>query len=201
LGQQDLAMVATLADLDCVMVPKAEKATTLTEVLSILPHVALIPLIESAAGYVGLGNLASVPGTARLAIGHIDFLADTGLQCSEGEAELDSLRFAVAMATRVNNLAPAVDGVTVDIEDAEHLQQDVLRSIRFGFGAKLCIHPKQVQVIHDAFRPSMEQLRWAQRVMQAYEASEGAATQVDGRMVDVPVVIQARRLLARAGGN
>ncbi|MGC4008390.1 MAG: CoA ester lyase [Pseudomonas sp.] len=198
-GREDLAMVAGLAGLGAVMVPKAEQAATLRSVAAALPGVPIIPLVESAAGYTGLSDIAAVAGAVRLAIGHIDFLADTGLQCSGGEPELDPLRFAVAMATRVNNLAPAVDGVTVDIEDADRLRSDTQRSVRFGFGAKLCIHPKQIPAIHDAFRPSAEQLRWAQRVIEADAASQGAAVQVDGRMVDAPVVLQARRTLARAG--
>ena len=131
-------------------------------------------------------------------IGHIDFMADTGIQCSAGEPELASLRFAVAMATRLNRLAPAVDGVTVAIDDEAKLREDTARALRFGFGAKLCIHPRQVAIVHDVMAPSADDIDWAQRVIAADAAAGGAATQVDGRMVDLPVVLQARRTLARA---
>ena len=110
------------------------------------------------------------------------------------------LRFAVAMATRLHRLAPAVDGVTVRIDDDERLRQDTQRALRFGFGGKLCIHPRQVAVVHDALAPSETEIDWARRVIAADAASGGAAVQLDGRMVDLPVVLQARRTLARACG-
>jgi citrate lyase subunit beta/citryl-CoA lyase len=136
----------------------------------------------------------------RLAVGHIDFGADTGLQPSADEAELAPLRFAVAMATRLGHLAPAIDGVTVDIADEDRLREDTRRALRFGFGAKLCIHPRQVAGVHAALAPGAEQLDWARRVVAADAATGGAAVQLDGRMVDAPVVLQARRMLSRRRG-
>jgi citrate lyase subunit beta/citryl-CoA lyase len=131
-------------------------------------------------------------------VGHIDFVADTGIQCSDDESELAPLRFAVAMATRNSRLAPAVDGVTASISDEDRLRRDTRRAMRFGFGAKLCIHPHQVSVVHEVFDPSPQELDWARRVLDADARAGGAAVQVDGRMVDLPVVLQARRLLTLA---
>ncbi|MEY4139017.1 MAG: hypothetical protein RLZZ371_1199 [Pseudomonadota bacterium] len=108
------------------------------------------------------------------------------------------LRFAVSIATRVNRLAPAVDGVTVAIGNEARLRQDALRALRLGFAGKLCIHPSQVAPIHAALLPNDEELAWARKVVAADAASGGAAVQIDGRMVDLPVVLQARRTLARA---
>ena len=196
----DLAALARLPQLAAVMVPKAESAETLRQAHHALAGVALLPLIESAAGYDALAPIAAAPGVLRLVLGHIDFMADTGLQCSDDERELAPLRFAIAMATRRQRLAPAIDGVTVAIDDAQRLREDTQRALRFGFGAKLCIHPRQVAELHAALSPSAEQLDWARRVLAADAASGGAAVQLDGRMVDAPVVLQARRTIARAGG-
>ena len=69
---------------------------------------------------------------------------------------------------------------------------------RHGFGAKLCIHPRQVAPIHAALAPSAQAIDWARRVLAAEAASPGAA-QLDGRMIDRPVVLQAQRTLQRAG--
>ena len=82
-------------------------------------------------------------------------------------------------------------------DDERRLRDDTLRARRFGFGAKLCIHPRQVAVVHAALAPSDAELEWARRVIAADAASGGAAVQLDGRMVDMPVVLQARRTLAR----
>jgi len=194
----DLAALAGLQRLAAVMVPKAESADALRQVHEALAGVALLPLVESAAGYDALPRIAAAPGVLRLALGHIDFMADTGLQCSDDERELAPLRFAIAMATRLQRLAPAIDGVTVAIDDAQRLRDDTQRALHFGFGAKLCIHPRQVAGVHEAMAPSAADLDWARRVVAADAAAAGAAVQLDGRVVDVPVVLRAQRLLAQA---
>ena len=181
--------------------PKAESAATLGRVTERLRGVPILPIIESAAGHAALTEIASIANALRLVVGHIDFMADTGLQCSDDEHELIPLRFAVAMATRLNRLGPAVDGVTVGFDDNDRLQRDTRRALRFGFGGKLCIHPRQVAVVHAALLPSIEEIEWARRVIAADAASGGAAVQLDGRMVDLPVVLQARQTLRRAQGR
>ena len=197
-GRDDLDWLSALGTPAGVMVPKVESAAVLERVGGRLPQAAILPLIESAAGHAALPDIARAERVLRLVVGHIDFMADTGLQCSDDERELIPLRFAVAMATRLGALEPAVDGVTVGIDDDERLREDTRRALRFGFGAKLCIHPRQVAIVHEAMMPSAAELRWAERVIAADAAARGAAVQLDGRMVDLPVVLQARRTLARA---
>lgn len=193
----DLAWLATLRPWPIVMLAKAESAEGLLGVLARLPGLALLPLIESAQGCARLAEIAAVPGVLRLVLGHLDFLADTGMACGEDQRELDPLRFALAVQTRLNGLGPAVDGVTVSVQDEALLRADTERALRFGFGARLCIHPQQVAVVHQAMAPTPEQLEWARRVLAADAAAGGAAVQLDGRMVDLPVVLAARRTLAR----
>ncbi len=196
-GKNDLERLQDLSGLAGLMVPKCESAEMLHQVSNAFPGVSILPIIESAAGYLNLRGIAQAKQVSRLVVGHIDFLADTGLQCSDDQQELNSLRFEVAMCSRISNLAPAVDGVTVSVDDDALIRRDTERSLRFGFGAKLCIHPKQIQVVHETLAPTIEQIDWARRVITAMEASGGAAVQLDGKMVDLPVVLQAQRILAR----
>lgn len=196
-GVEDLVWLSELGAPDGLMVPKAESPDSLVRVLASAPDAALLPIIETAAGHAGVRGIAAATGVVRLAVGHIDFMADTGIQCGHDESELAPLRFAVAMATRLHGLAAAVDGVTVDIHDEDRLRTDTQRSLRFGFGGKLCIHPGQIAVVHAAMAPSADEEAWARRVIEADAAAGGAAVQLDGRMVDAPVVLQARRMLAR----
>lgn len=197
----DMEFLDALPGLTGVVLPKAESTSTLQRLHERLPRVALVPLIESAAGLDAVKAIAAAPGVLRLAVGHIDFMADLGFSCDENESELLPLRFAVAMATRLANLAPAVDGVTVQTGDEERLRTDTLRARRLGFGGKLCIHPKQPAGVHAAFAPSEQEVAWARRVVEADAQSGGAAVQLDGRMVDAPVVLQARRTLAHSSRN
>jgi citrate lyase subunit beta/citryl-CoA lyase len=196
-GQQDLLELQGLDGLAGLMVPKCESAQTLARVAQAFAGVPSLPIIESAMGYLALREIAQAPQVGRLVVGHIDFLADTGMACGDEQRELDSLRFEVAMCTRLGQLAPAVDGVTVSVDDEALIRADTERSLRFGFGAKLCIHPKQVPVVHATLAPTPEQVAWAQRVLQAMAQSQGSAVQLDGKMVDLPVVLQAERLLSR----
>lgn len=202
-GRLDLAFLKNLGGqgVGGVLLPKAESADDLRVAGDAIGPVPLIPLIESAAGWAALDAIAAAPGVVRLAIGHIDFMADTGISTDAAQSELAPLRFAVAMATRLHRLAPAIDGVTVDIGNDDLLHDDVARALRFGFGAKLCIHPRQVAEIHRAMEPADHELDWAQRVIAATDASGGAAVQLDGKMVDEPVIVMARRLLARASAS
>ena len=195
---QDLAALEGLSPQAAVMLPKAESAEHVGRVRAALPGAAVIPLVETAAGLRGIDDVARSPGVLRLAIGHLDFMADTGMSWSEGEPELVPLRFAVSIATRIAGIARAVDGVTVQTDDEPRLRADALRAKRFGFGGKLCIHPKQVRVVHEAFAPAADEVAWAKRVVETDAASGGRAVKVDGKMVDAPGVPTAREILARA---
>ncbi len=184
-----------------VMCPKAHDAGEMTTLAQRLgPQVALLPLIESAAGFEQAAAIAQVPRVQRLVFGSIDFQLDLGIEtedAGEGE-ELLYFRSQLVLVSRLANLAAPVDGVSTALDDAPALLADAQRARRLGFGAKLCIHPKQVAPVHQAFAPDAQQIEWARRVVAAAEAAGGAAVQLDGRMVDRPVILKAHEVLARA---
>lgn len=195
----DVTLVAALAreGLGGVVVPKAEDPAVLAAVAAACPGAALLPLVESGAAFHTLDALAAAPQVLRLCLGHLDLQSDLGMRAGEDEAELACARWALVLATRRAGLAAPVDGVTTALSDPARLIRDTQRALRAGFGAKLCIHPAQVPVVHEALRPTPEESAWARRVLQAAEAANGAAVQVDGRMVDAPVIQLARQLAAR----
>jgi citrate lyase subunit beta/citryl-CoA lyase len=88
------------------------------------------------------------------------------------------------------------DGVTGEVRDGAVLRDDVAAAARLGFSGKLCIHPRQVPVVHEMLAPSTAELAWAREVVSG--DATGGVTVVDGKMVDKPVVDRARRLLASA---
>jgi citrate lyase subunit beta/citryl-CoA lyase len=203
--EDDLALVKQLAaeGLAGVVVPKAESAADLARVWARVAKgsntgpCVLLPLIESAQGLGAIDGLANSPGVLRLALGHLDLQADMGMHCDADETELHPARFALVAASRRAGLAPPVDGVTVAIADSARLQADTARSRRFGFRAKLCIHPAQLATVDAAFAPTAGEMAWAQRVIKAQAQAAGAAFSLDGRMVDAPVVRLAEQTLAQ----
>jgi citrate lyase subunit beta/citryl-CoA lyase len=88
--------------------------------------------------------------------------------------------------------------VTTATTDALVLAQDAQRSRRFGLGAKLCIHPAQVAGVHHALAPAEAECVWAERVLAAEVQAQGGAFSVDGKMVDPPVLLLARKILQTA---
>lgn len=181
-----------------VMVPKAESVEVLQRVAAMLgPSASLVPLVESLAGLDALREIAQSPQVRRLAFGHIDFQLDLGMRCTTDEPELAAVRFQFVAASRRAALAAPIDGVTVDVADEAGLQRDALRARAMGFGAKLCIHPSQAEAVNAAFTPTAAEADWAHRVVQAAQASGGAVIQVDGKMVDLPVIRLAQRTLAQ----
>ncbi len=194
---EDMAMVRPLAGA-VVMLPKAhpEAAAHTAGALAGRP---IIALLESAGGFMALERLVATPGVARIAFGSVDFSADTGI-ADEGDA-LTAVRTQIVLASRSAGLAPPVDGVSLEFTDVERMGQEALRSRRLGFGGKLCIHPRQIEAIHAAFKPTPQEVEWASRILAAFEASDGAATAVDGVMVDKPVVERARQIAVEAAGT
>jgi citrate lyase subunit beta/citryl-CoA lyase len=158
----------------------------------------IIPIIESARGIDSVKEIATHPLVLRLALGNIDTQADLGIRCDENETELLPVKFAINLASRLAGIAPPIDGVSTDIHDAELLAKDTQRAKRLGFGAKLCIHPKQVDVVMTCFTPTEKEIEYAKRVVEADSISQGAAVQLDGKMIDRPVVLLAKRTLQLA---
>ena len=190
----DLAAVAQLPDLGAVMLPKAESAQQIEAVWRAAQR-PVLPLIESAEGVGQMDPIARAPGVLRLGLGHIDLQADLGMSCGPDEAELAPIRVALVVASRRAGLPAPVDGVTTATTDADVLARDAQRSRRFGLGAKLCIHPAQVAGVHQALAPTEAECDWARRVLAAEVEARGGAFSVDGKMVDPPVLLLARKIL------
>jgi citrate lyase subunit beta/citryl-CoA lyase len=189
----DLALCA-LDGVAEIILPKAGEVADVKRVVAAGAKSVKL-LIESALGIKNIDQLAQQERVTRLIFGSIDFCVDMGIDADD--RELDYFRSHIVLASRLAELAPPVDGVTTAIDDVTVLQADTLRGKGFGFGAKLCIHPKQVTTVNAAYRPTEDELAWARRVMDAAGSAGGAAVQVDGRMVDKPVLIRAQRLLAQ----
>jgi citrate lyase subunit beta/citryl-CoA lyase len=195
--EDDLAVCA-LPGVAGVVLPKAERPEQVAAVAARAgAGVPVLPLIETAAGIWNAHAVATAPGVQRLLFGSIDFQVDLGID-GEGE-ELLHFRSQLVLVSRVAGLLAPVDGVCTAIDDPARIREETQRARRLGFGAKLCIHPKQVAPVAECYRPTPEQVEWARRVVAADAASGGAAVALDGKMIDRPVLLKAREILAGAG--
>lgn len=185
---------AALADrpgVRAVVLPKAESRADIERIPA-----PVVALIETAKGVASIADIAAARNVVRVAFGAIDFMVDMGI--SEDAEALAAYRAQLALASRVAGLAPPIDGVSEAIHDAEAVAADTRRALRFGFTGRLCIHPAQVAPMHAAFRPTEAETAWARRVQAAVAESSSGALQVDGRMIDRPVIEKATRILERA---
>ncbi len=194
----DLALLRD-GGIDRAMLPKAESAEQVASVAVALGSGGLVlPIIETAHGIANVDAVAGAAAVERLVFGTLDYAVDLDLSGDERGLIYPSARMTIA--SRCAGIGSPVAGVTTAIDDDAQLMADLAFARAFGFGAKLCIHPRQVGVIRDAMRPSESELDWARRVVAAADSPEGAkgALRIDGRMVDRPVVLKARALLERA---
>lgn len=194
----DLVLIKSL-HAPCVMIPKTETRDHIHGIAEELPNSAFIPMIETPLGLHHLDEIASAPQVLRLALGNFDMQVELGIECDENETELDSARFMMTLASKLAQITPPIDGVTQTTVDEAKIFAHAQKAKRFGFGAKLCIHPKQIPIVKQAFSPTEQELDWARRVIAADQASGGQAAKVDGKMIDRPVVMLAKRIVHLAG--
>ena len=196
----DVSAVGAARGIQGVILPMSEEVGVVRTVARRLSGIPLLLLVESARGIRDVDRLAAVDGVTRLVFGNLDYALDTGIEPrSEDEVELLFARSAMTVASRAAGLPGPMDGVLGDFRNDALLRRRTARAWDLGFRGKLCIHPRQVSVVHDAVRPSEEEVAWAQRIVDGAGHLDGAAVQVDGQMVDRPVLLKARDLLARSG--
>jgi citrate lyase subunit beta / citryl-CoA lyase len=192
-GLLDLAQHAGHGLLGLV-VPKAEDNVALRnlaercEMLSL----AVIPLIETAAGVIGATEIARISGVTRLSFGAIDYALD--IDAGSDDRFLDHARSALVVASRAAGIPAPLDSPAIHIKETARVEASAKLARGFGFGGKLCIHPAQIATVHQAFRPDNEEIQWATSVI---SAADGAC-QIEGQMIDRPVIERAQRILARA---
>ncbi|WP_235054388.1 HpcH/HpaI aldolase/citrate lyase family protein [Novosphingobium lindaniclasticum] len=187
--EQDLEVAARLP-LAAIVVPKAEEVEDLARVAL---HHRVVALIETARGMALARDIACSGSVTRLAFGSLDYIADLG--CDHSRNSLQTARAELVLASRLGGLAAPLDGVTTNVSDGAVVRDDARYAKGLGFGGKLLIHPRQVDPTREGFRPTAAEADWARQVL---DSGDGAA-KVDGAMVDEPVRIRARAILANEG--
>ncbi len=200
LAQADLHAVLPFGP-ELVVVPKAEDAESLRKLATMLPAgTELLLIIETALGVLRAQTLAGLERVAAVAFGAEDLAADAGMRRSDDNSEMVVPRSLVALAAAASGRA-AIDMITADYKDGARFSKEAGQAVGLGYAGKMCLHPQQVALAHEAWTPTEAEIAWARRVVDAVDAagaSTGGIVTVDDKMIDVPLVRQARRILQRA---
>ena len=204
--EADLAAV-TGPRLDLVNVPKVESADEIRTVARALARlekerglarpIGILANVESPRGLRLAAEIAGAdPRVAGLQVGFADLLEPLGIDRANAAA-IHQLQLAVRLAAGEAGLW-ACDAVYANFKDAEGFRTEALAAKRLGYIGKSCIHPSQIAVANEVFRPTDQEIAFAQRVVEAAGKSNAGAFTVDGRMIDAPFIKRAHAILAIA---
>ena len=212
-------LVATVHKaVDGVLLPKVESAADLHAIDWLLAalerehglaegSIDLIPQVETAAGVQRIDRIIQARSlrpykgpwrVKRLAFGAADYAHELGLTVGLEEPELASARDQIVLSSRAAGLEGPIDSPWFHFKEPAAFERALERSRRGGFQGRLCVHPDQIAPVNRAYLPTGEELARAERIVAAFRQAEArgeAAIQVDGQMVDYPVVYRAQALI------
>jgi citrate lyase subunit beta / citryl-CoA lyase len=195
--RREIAELANCSGLDAVVLPKCESLHDIDAVARLLPdpRVALLALIETAAGGNNAQQIADHPRVDRLIFGNVDYCLDLGLTpTAPSEPELQPIRSQLVLASRVAGIAAPVDGVVTTLNDTATMKAAARMSRANGFTGRLCLHPRQVDHAHEGLAPSEPEIAWAERILAA-SGESSQAVRIGAEMVDAPVIERARNIM------
>ena len=200
-GRDDVAAVEDMAALRAIRVPKITSPSDVALVADALAArtTPLCCLIESALGVENAFAIAAAPRVATIALGEADLASDLGTADPEG---LNWSRSRVIVAARAAGLPSPAQSVYLDIGDLDGLLRSSRAGRAMGFRGRAAVHPRQIPVIHEAYRPSEQEMTDAMAVLdalaQARDRGAGVVALSDGHMVDEALRRRAEDILATA---
>ena len=194
-----------------LVLPKVESSDHigfLTEIITELEeergmqrgHIKLMALIETPRGYSNVRDIAhSSHRLSAIALGQEDFSAEMGMVEPEGMSLLSYYQTVQVAAREAGILPIGYPGSIAEFTDLKLFKSNALAARKLGFDGGACIHPKQVPILNEAFTPTDEEIDRSERMVAAYDAAMAAgdgAVAFEGKMIDVPVVARAERILS-----
>lgn len=190
---------AARAGADFFMIPKAASAQDFAMLQRALGESRPFwPLIETPEALMRAWEIAAAPAVAGVLFGAFDFSAEVG--CDMSWEPLLFARGQIAAACARAGVQ-ALDAPPAAIDDPDALRQETDRARRMGFTGRTCIHPAQVAPVNAVYTPDAEAISHARRILAAFDAAAGGPAILDGKLIELPVARQARRILDRAQGG
>jgi citrate lyase subunit beta/citryl-CoA lyase len=189
---------------DSVMLPKTEDGSDVAAVENLLAErghdLPVLALVETAAGVLHAEAIATQEATDALLFGAEDLSADVGATRTDEGTEVLYAREHVVLAATVGGV-DAIDTLYTDFNDTEGLRAETEFALELGYDGKMAIHPGQVDPINETFTPASERVEWARRVLDARDEADAEGRgvfEVDGEMIDAPLIAQAEQVIERA---
>jgi citrate lyase subunit beta/citryl-CoA lyase len=193
-GRADLEALPQMGA-DGIVVPKADLESVELAAAAGLP---LVALVETAAAILDAAAIAAHTAVDALMLGPVDLSLELGVRETPDGDQLQTARGLLVLAAAAGGIPGPLDGPCVLPHDEGALALEIERARRLGFAGKSCIHPAQVDAVNAGFAPSAEEISWATAVSAAYDEADGSGVVVlEGEMIDLPVVLRARRILER----
>lgn len=197
-----------------ILIPKVESADQIKEVeinvkrlkkeFKIKSDIFFMPIIESAMGVINSFEIAYASKyNCALAVGLEDYTSDLGVERTNEGKESIFARSMIINAAKAAKIQ-AIDTVFSDVSDMDGLKESVLEAKSTGFEGKGCIHPRQVQIVNEAFLPNEAEIDKAKKIVLAFEEAEAkglGVVSLGSKMIDAPVVKRARRIVKLAEEN
>jgi len=178
-----------------VMIPKVEHEETVQLAAGWFGDaVHVIPIIETARGLYHANAICAHPSVQCVVFGGVDYAADVG--CTLDWEGLRHPRAALLNAATANRVT-LLDVPFTDVGNLDALAEDTRLTKSLGMRARAAIHPTQVNIIHQVFAPTEEEVAHAQAVVEAFDAAEGRAALYQGKLIELPVITAARRILSQ----
>lgn len=206
-GFEDIEIVAHDA-VDWIMVPMAETPRETWQTANIIGYFEerhgvgaanLCVSIETARGISNANEIATAHETINaISFGLADYTVNANLEPSETRDEVLYQRSAIANAAALGE-TQAIDFATLETKDTDQVRSDAESARSMGYTGKVAIHPNQIEPIHDVFTPTAEEIERARNIVDKYDAARNPGViEIDGEMVDKPVVENARQTLELA---
>jgi citrate lyase subunit beta/citryl-CoA lyase len=198
------ALAACRAGADALYVPKVRSAEDLGALASVLERaeaeagrapMGFVALIEDPAAVLSASAIAKAPRLVALSLGGEDLALALGAQPTPDVLHLPKLLVHYA-AKAAGLLSFGLLRSAADYSDLAAITAAAREARAHGFDGATCVHPAVVPLLNAAFAPSAEEQTWAKRVLERAAAGEGAF-QLDGKMIDAPIIARARAVMSR----
>ena len=202
---EDIKMIVPCKP-DALMVPKVQSAQDIHQAVRFIENaeqpgqapVKIIALLETPQGIAEAYSIASAhKRVAALALGAEDYTAALGATRTKEGQEIFTVRNMIINAAAAAGIQ-SIDTPYTDANDDDGLLADTQLAKQLGFKGKMSINPRQIDVIHGVFNPSPSDIEWAEQVILAIEQAKAEGSGVaslNGKMVDLPIVNRAERIL------